>query len=138
MKLFPLTLALAALFFTLPAVQAQFVVNSLGDGNIGAGNSGTLRYVINQANASGSAATITFNISGGGTITLSSMLPILTNPNGISIDGANGGQGSIVIDGGSSSASTGDRIFFLGVNGADGTGVTATPSAAWLISNLTL
>lgn len=122
----------------LSPARGQFVVNSLTDSGAGSGTTGDLRYTINQANAAGSAATITFNISGGGTITLGSMLPILTNPNGISIDGANGGLGAIIISGGSSSATTGDRIFFIGVNPSDATGVSGTDATTWSISNLTL
>jgi hypothetical protein len=130
--------ALAGLLSLVANASAQFVVNSLADTSTGSGTTGTLRYCIEQANVSGSASTITFSVSGGGTISLSSMLPIIVNPNGISIDGANGGLGAIVIDGGSSSLSTGDRIFFIGVKGGEGTGLTGTDSTTWSIMNLTL
>ena len=93
--------------------------------------------VLSQFTDRGTAGS-TFNVGGGGTINLASMLPILTNVNGISIDGANGGQ-AITIDGGSSSATTGDRVFFLGVSsGEANVGLPATGSAAWAISNLTI
>ncbi|MBK8067591.1 MAG: DUF11 domain-containing protein [Rhodanobacteraceae bacterium] len=130
-----LVIGLALLSLGMP-LAAQ-VVTSLAD-NVASPPAGSLRAALNTANASGSAATITFNIAGGGTINLAGALPVLRNPNGISINGANGGQGAIVIDGGSSSATTGDRIFFLGVRGSDGSGLTATPGATWSISNLTL
>src|SRR5438876_60495 len=68
----------------------------------------TLRGAIVAANADLGADTILFNIAGGGKITLASMLPILSDPNGICIDGANGTQGAITIDGGSTSNTTGD------------------------------
>ncbi len=122
---------------TNTCVAPGLVVTTLSD-NLASPPVGSLRAVLNSANALGSAAAVTFNIAGGGTINLLGALPILRNPNGISIDGANGGQGAIVIDGGSSSNSTGDRIFFAGVRGTDTTGLAATPSASWAISNLTL
>ena len=128
-------MGLVALLLSIPA--AAQVVTTLAD-NVASPPAGSLRAALNTANASGSAATITFNIAGGGSINLAGALPILRNPNGISIDGANGGQGAIVIDGGSSSATTGDRIFFVGVRASDSTGLSATPGANWTISNLTL
>ncbi len=126
---------MAMLLAALP-LSAQ-VVSTLAD-NVSSPPAGSLRAALNTANTAGSAATVTFNVPGGGTINLAGALPVLRNPNGISVDGANGGQGAIVIDGGSSSATTGDRIFFLGVRGSDSTGLTATPGANWTISNLTL
>ena len=114
-----IAVGLAALLLGIPA--AAQVVTTLAD-NVASPPVGSLRAALNTANGSGSAATITFNIAGGGSITLAGALPILRNPNGISIDGANGGQGAIVIDGGSSSATTGDRIFFVGVRGSDNPG----------------
>src|SRR5262245_19457114 len=64
---------------------------------------GSLREAITQANYLGTAAVINFNIAGGGTIPLTSMLPLLSNQNGIQIDGSNGGLGAIQISGGSTS-----------------------------------
>ena len=83
---------------------------------------GSLRAALVTANADpNNSYVINFSVAGGGTLALAAdasgarMLPILTNPSGISIDGANGGQGAITIDGGSTSATTGDRIFFIGI-----------------------
>ena len=130
----PATLVLCLLVAAPASAQ---VVTTLAD-NLSTPPAGSLRAALNTANASGSAASITFNIAGGGTINLAGALPILRNPNGISIDGANSGQGAITIDGGSTSATTGDRIFFVGVRSSDNTGLTATPGATWSIANLTL
>ena len=118
----------------LDSRAANSVVTSLNDSG-----AGTLRQAILDANAApGSPAAITFNINSGGTIMLASMLPVLTNPMGISIDGSNLGNGAITINGGSTTNATGDRIFFVGVNGADGTGLTATPTTPYSIANLFL
>ena len=101
-----LTLGLALVAGSSSARAANYTVTSLADHYTVPG-AGGLRAAINLANADGSAATIDFNIPGGGTINLAAsagddqMLPILTNPNGISIDGTNGGQGAITLDGGS-------------------------------------
>src|SRR5579871_2276566 len=77
---------------------------------------GSLRQAITAANVIGTAATINFAIPGGGTIHLGSDLPILTDPGGVAIDGANtaGGGGPIVIDGGATDKTTGFRAFFVG------------------------
>jgi hypothetical protein len=115
---------------------AQFSVTSLSDSG-----AGSLRDAITQANAATVAATITFNVPGGGTVNLASMLPVLKNPNGISIDGANGGAGAITINGGSTSNTTGDRVFFIGVStdiSSVSPGLTATTATNWSISNLTI
>lgn len=111
----------------------------------------SLREAITHANTLGARADITFNIPGGGTIALAElnaagarMLPLLTNPNGITIDGANGGQGAIVIDGGSTSDTTGDRVFFIGVSDGEAAAATgfgslvATTATQWAIRNLTI
>lgn len=111
----------------------------------------SLREAITHANTLGARADITFNIPGGGMIALAElnaagarMLPILTNPNGITIDGANGGQGAIVIDGGSTSDTTGDRVFFIGVSDGEAAAATgfgslvATTTTQWAIRNLTI
>src|SRR5581483_6516505 len=133
--------ALAALALAAgPAAAQTFTVTANTDTGSGSGNSGDLRYCINQANAFAGAATIQFNVGAGSTtIALSSMLPILTNASGIAIQGANlGAGGAIAIDGGSTSNSTGDRVFFVGVNAADNTGLTATTNTAFSISDLTI
>ncbi len=121
-----------ALAFLAPSLRAgTYTVTTASDA--------ALRAAIVSANTDSAAAIINFNIAGGGTITLSSMLPLLTNPNGITIDGANGGQGTITIDGGSTSASTGDRIFFVGISSdTANANLPATPSTTFSISNLTL
>ena len=112
--------------------QAQYTVTSLTDST----NSGSLPWAITQANQQSGPASINFNISGGGTISLTAlgMLPVLTNPNGITIDGSNGGQGSITIDGGSV-----DRMFFIGTTSDTPGNWSATPSSTqFTIENLTL
>jgi hypothetical protein len=62
-----------------------------------------LRWAISQANAYSGAASIIFNpsLTGGNTITLTADLPIITNPNGVSIDGA--GATGLTINGANSS-----------------------------------
>jgi hypothetical protein len=122
-------------------LAATFTVTSLTDSPTAASNDGTLRGAILAANADAATSNIVFNIAGGGTITLAAngvgtrMLPVLKNPNGISIDGSNSGQGAIVISGGSTSDTTGDRLLFVGVSSGMG---TATPSAVFTLSHLTL
>ncbi len=112
--------------------RAGTVVTSLNDAG-----PGTLRQAIVDANAASTgAASITFNTGGAGTINLLSMLPVLTNPMGIAIDGTNGGAGAITINGGSLGNTSGDRVFFIGVNGADNTGLPATTATSYAISNL--
>ena len=100
--------ALAALALPAHSAEVTLTVTTLTD-NARTPPAGSLRAAINTANANpGNSYVINFNIAGGGTLTLSSgltgvtaaMLPILTNPSGISIDGANGGQGAITIHGG--------------------------------------
>jgi hypothetical protein len=110
------------------AAQTVLTVNSLNNSG-----SGTLRNTIATANTTSGAVNIVFNISGGGTINLSGDMPALTNSGGISIDGANGGQGAITINAG------GIRPFFIGINSADNTGLTATAtSTPFALSNLTI
>jgi hypothetical protein len=80
-----------------------------------------LRAAIISANAdaSGTTPTIIFNIpSGTLTIPLTSMLPILENPNGIIVNGTNtnvGDPGNVTINGGTANSNNGDRIFFVGL-----------------------
>lgn len=82
-------LILFVLFLSSPLMQtaeaASFIVNSTADTDDGSCTAlnCTLREAINAANASGSASTITFSVSG--TITLSSALPQVTNTVGLTI-----------------------------------------------------
>lgn len=125
------TLVISFLILTIlglvqSAHAVTIAVTTLSD-NFTAPIAGSLRAAINTANADpANSYVINFNVAGGGTLNLAAnangarMLPILTNPSGISINGANldgmgGGQGAIAIDGGSTSATSGDRIFFVGV-----------------------
>ena len=134
--------------FVLPLQAATITVTTLSD-NFTSPVAGSLRAAINTANADpANGYIINFNVAGGGTLALAAntagarMLPILTNPNGISIDGANGGQGAITIDGGATSDTTGDRIFFVGVQAgtpkAGGGTMTDTATTSYSISNLLL
>ncbi|MBI4317998.1 MAG: right-handed parallel beta-helix repeat-containing protein [Chloroflexi bacterium] len=82
-----------------PAMAANFVVTTLAD----SWDPGSLRSAISAANASGGPSTITFAVSG--TILLTSGLPPLTNPAGVTLDAT--GQ-SIVVDG---SALAGPSVF---------------------------
>jgi autotransporter-associated beta strand protein len=113
-------------------VSAQtYTVSSTADSG-----AGSLRDAISQANAFNGAATINFSITAS-TVNLSSMLPILTNPNGITING-NGNT----INGGSTSNTTGDRVFFIGVPSntpaAGGGFMPSTAATNWNINNLTI
>lgn len=121
---------LLVLLTLLPLALQAVVVTNLSDSG-----AGSLRQAIIDTPSGGS---ITFNIVGGGTINLLSALPVAKQAAGLTIDGANGGQGAIIIDGGSSSNTTGDRIFFLGIKSTDNTGIAHTDSTTWTISNLTL
>ncbi|MFT3881101.1 MAG: PEP-CTERM sorting domain-containing protein [Gemmatales bacterium] len=131
-----LSFPLAMLLGAASSAWGQYVVTNLSD--IG---TGSLRDAINSANSNAGPATITFSIAGGGTINLNSMLPILTNPSGIGIDGTNGGQ-AITINGGSFGNITGDRVFFIGVPAntpaAAGGNMLDTTATNWSISNLTI
>ena len=145
--------ALAAMALPAHAAEVTLTVTTLAD-NYNDPVPGSLRAAINTANASpGDSYVINFNVAGGGTLTLgaqgaggggAAMLPILTNPSGIRIDGANGGQGAITINGGSTSTTTGDRIFFVGVppgmpsSTATGVNMAATTTTTFAISNLRL
>src|SRR5947209_1760965 len=99
--------ALSVVLALTGRAPAQIVVTSSADSLSATANDGTLRGAILAANAAGSSATITFAVNNGGgngtTIALAGMLPILTNANGISINGANSGTlgGAMTIDGGS-------------------------------------
>lgn len=81
-KAFKATVAPAAPFVT-------YTVNSLADTNTGSGTSGTLRYCITQANASGVVDTINFSVTG--TITLASQLPAISHPD-LTINGPGANQ----------------------------------------------
>src|SRR5579871_2174331 len=107
------TAALAALALASEAL-AQFTITTTNDTG-----PGSLRNAILAANLFGGPAIVNFNVPGGGTIHLGSDLPILTDPGGISINGANGGAGAIVIDGGATSNATGYRAFFVGVGAGE-------------------
>lgn len=98
-----------------------------------------------SANAFGGFSTVAFNVPGGGTVNLQSMLPIVINPFGMAIAGANAGQGAITVNGGSTSPTTGDRVFFFGVSAGEanassvaGPILPSTTSAIYAISNLTI
>ncbi len=113
-------------------ISAQnFTVSNTNDSG-----AGSLRQAISDSNAFNGAATINFSITNS-TVNLSSMLPILTNPNGITING-NGNT----INGGSTSNITGDRVFFIGVpdnTPAAGSGfLPSTAATNWNINNLNI
>ncbi|CAN5350132.1 hypothetical protein BH11PLA2_BH11PLA2_38130 [soil metagenome] len=96
--------------------------------------SGSLASALTAANAYSGAATINFN--SGLNITLTGELPILTNPTGISINGNNS-----VINGGSTSNTTGFRGFFIGISpdiAAVSPGLPATTATNWSLNNLTI
>jgi hypothetical protein len=93
---------------------------------------GSLRWAIGQANAFSGPAQV--NFASPFTVTLTSALPPLVNPSGITING-----NSSIIDGGSTDNFTGFRAFFLGVSpdiaNASLPSTTATP---WGINSLTI
>src|SRR6185503_4688276 len=88
------------LTLTGPAQAAGFVVTNLNDSG-----KGSLRQAILNANAAAGQDTITFNVSG--TILLSSTLPAISDPAGLTIDGT--GR-SITISGN-------DTVRVMSVNG---------------------
>jgi hypothetical protein len=107
-----------------------FTVNNTGDSPL----AGSLRFAINQANAAGGAARINFAFPGPQTIVLQSALPIISNRFGVTING-----GGSTIYGGSTSATTGDRVFFFGVSsGESNANLLATTSTNYTLSNLTV
>ncbi len=128
-----LVAACAAVVPMQVASAQTFTVTSAADSG-----AGSLRDALAQANAFNGAATVNFSITNS-TINLGSMLPILTNPNGITINGNNN-----IINGGSTSNATGDRVFFLGVSNGESAATTgfgslqATTNTNWNISNLTI
>lgn len=74
------------LSFCHSAIAVTYTVNSLADPGTGSANSGSLRYCINQANATAGLHTISFTgLAAGGTITLNSELPAIT-------------RGSVILD----------------------------------------
>jgi hypothetical protein len=122
---------------TLTAIASYtyLTVTSLEVTNLNDSGTGSLRAAIDLANAAPGQVNITFTPGLNGVIPLSSMLPLIKNPIGVIIDGAGA---TVAIDGGSSSDTTGDRIFFFGVRESDNTGVPGSDSAHWAVSNLTL
>ena len=69
----------------IPAHASTFTVTNLNDSG-----AGSLRQAVMDANAAAGADTITFASSlGTGTITLTSMLPVITDGDGLTIDGDN-------------------------------------------------
>jgi hypothetical protein len=79
-----LAVLLTLLWSPVPAVQAaSFMVTNIDDSG-----AGSLRQAILDANSSDGADTITFASEvSGGTITLASTLPAVTDPSGLTIDG---------------------------------------------------
>lgn len=135
--------ALAALTLATPAGANailcpgnQCVVNTLAD-TLNAGNNLSLRDAIIHANGNPGTIITFANTLANGTITIGSSglneLPLILG-NNTRIDG---GANNITVSGGSTSATTGQRVFFVGsagqaVNGQAATTVTAT------IQNLTI
>ncbi len=107
-----------------------YVVNSTIDD----GSAGTLRAAITSANSDTQADTITFSLASPYTINLTSMLPVIENSYGLTIDGNNGGN-DVIINGPGA-----DRIFFVGVSSGEtaGSSLTATTSTPFTIENMTL
>lgn len=115
--------------FSLASAQTFSVSNTNATG------AGSLHQAILDANGYGGAAAVNFT-AGLGAITLAGELPILTNTAGITING-NGNT----IDGGSTSNTTGYRVFFVGVGAGEAAvspGLAATTTTNWAISNLTI
>ena len=125
--------------FTLTVAEAlSLTVTTASDVMNNTDNQTSLREAIVYANSLSGAQTITIP-PGLGVITLSGDLPILTNPGGITING-NGNT----IDGGSTSNTTGFRVFFVGVAPGEAAAATgygslvATTGTNWAINNLTI
>ncbi len=98
----------AVVLSSAPAgANAPIVVDSLADDGTGT----TLRDAIDQANTDGGKDTITFSVSG--TITLASSLPKITD----AVDITGPGEGSLTVDGASSSAG----FYFGGIAAVAGT-----------------
>jgi len=89
-----------ALWSPLPAgADTTFTVTSAADtGGSTCGSDCTLRQAINAANAAGGQDTIRFAISGSSEIDLASELPAVSDPAGLTIDGA--GATNVTINGG--------------------------------------
>lgn len=115
-----------------PVLGQNYVVNNLADN--GAGSLRQAMLDANAFNASSSSTSITFQTGLNGTINLSRMLPFISQPRGMTI---NGTGANIIIDGGSASNSTGDRVFFVGVS-ADiaNANLPVTTSTNFAIGNL--
>src|SRR4051812_27829956 len=74
-----------------PTASAQLTVTTTNDAG-----PGSLRQAILAATLFGGPASIDFNVPGGGTIRLGSDLPVLSDPAGISINGANTAGGGTI------------------------------------------
>jgi len=133
-------LALLAVFVPLaqPALAANFAVTSLADSTPTA--TGTLRWAITQANASGGPDTITFNVTGA--IALTSALPALSDQLGVTIDARVAGVPSIELRGGGGLTdglqvlSSNNIIRGLIVNGFTGAGIAISGSVRSATNNL--
>lgn len=125
--------ALTALAGTSTA--QTWVVSSLSD-EASVPDGVTLRQAILEVNSysGGEVPLITFADDLEGTIHLQSMLPVITNPNGLTIEG----NGKVTLNGATADSGGGDRVFFLGVNAADSTLLSSTESAQYRIANLTI
>ena len=114
----------------------SYLVTNTGDSGSGTGNSGTLRYVLNQLNSSGGATnTINFFLgTAQQTITPGSALPTITRQVDIVAGTVSGtSEPLVVINGGSAGAvvngltlgagSSGSRIQNLAIDGFGGSGI---------------
>jgi hypothetical protein len=77
-------------------VPSTFHVNTLTDTGNGSGDTGDLRYAINQSNATNGPNTIVFDSGATGTLSLAGHLPPITND--VTIQGP--GENNLLIDGG--------------------------------------
>ncbi len=95
----------------------------------------SLREAVASANSLSGHQTISIQ-PGLGTIRLASELPIVKNPEGISLNG-NGNT----VDGGSTGDTNGVRVFFLGVGAGEAAvspGLSNTINTSWSIQDLTI
>ena len=91
---------LATTFYTGTAHAETFTVTNTANGG-----AGSLREAITKANAAAGADEVAFADAVGGTITLASQLPTITDPAGLAIDGG----GDVAVSGNGSG-----RVFTLG------------------------